>query len=434
MKSFKMLVTAIAACMSLTAHAATHYVNPTATGNQTGTDWTNAYKQLPDHLVRGDLYLLADGVYPGHLFNDPPSGKQLIRIAKATVEHHGTNVGWNPSMGDGQAVFPYWNVFTDYYRFNGRRRNADWWLGNTDQYGLKVAGKHPLNLTDLNTFKGSNHISFYNVDFVGGGRDPVSDPDDVVYGVNGNSYMTWQNCALHDSGRTIFLTRGNWVNLTVDHSYIARNTSTTAVHGEAISLTDSQNGVWTNNVMEDIEGTAVIALVNTGTSTNWNISGNVTFFSDDYINHLTPRDPNHNWGVSGFVFVGNDNTNNGVANNWTVNDNTFVNMQGLWSGFVIEKGTNNVGANNVWYNSVRTNNGGIALKNDWYFNTLVDGDSDPSTVVCKTACNVFKNISGKDFHLISPIVSGENLGVPFNVDMDGNVRVNWNRGAYEYIQ
>src|SRR5262245_7797716 len=82
--------------------AATRYVRAGAAGANTGADWTNAYSVLPATLVRGDVYYLADGSYPGYIFDDASSGTTLITIKKATVNDHGTDTGWLASYGDGQ--------------------------------------------------------------------------------------------------------------------------------------------------------------------------------------------------------------------------------------------------------------------------------------------------------------------------------------------
>ena len=43
--------------------AANHYVRAGATGSADGTDWTNAFTDLPATLTRGDTYFVADGTY-----------------------------------------------------------------------------------------------------------------------------------------------------------------------------------------------------------------------------------------------------------------------------------------------------------------------------------------------------------------------------------
>lgn len=427
------IATLVAAALPLLSHAATHYVRPGATGSNNGSDWTNAYSSLPRTLVRGDTYYLANGNYGSHVFSDANSGTATITLVKATASNHGTATGWSSTYGSGTATFSNWQIYTDYYTFDGQRRNADWWAGTTSQYGIRVAGAGPVRL-DNGAGTGGDNLTFRYVDFQGGGRD-TGNGDDVIYGLTGNSNLTFQYCALHDSDRTIFLMRGTWKNLVVDHSYLARNTSTPATHGEMLSMTDSNGVVWSNNVMEDIEGTAFIAGLNGGTAANWQIFGNVAFHSAAYIAD-TGRKSGHNFGVSGFVFIAHDSSNNNYGNNIQVYNNTIADLQGTWSGVVIQAGSGNAVRDNVWYASVRTNNSfSGTISNNWYYQTLQDGDSSSTKTVCTSNCNIFTSLSGKNFRLAIPTGGGVTLSSPFTVDSDGVTRAidgTWDRGAYEF--
>ncbi len=424
----------IALCaLPMWVDAANQYVRPGATGLNNGSDWTNAHTQLPRTLTRGDTYYLADGIYGSYVFNTPNAGTALIDIKKATEANHGTNTGWSSAYGDGQAVFNRWEIHTDYYVFDGQRRNGDWHLGTTTEYGIKVAGNGPVRL-DNGAGVGGDNLTFRYIDFQGGGRD-TNNRDDVIYGLTGNSNLTFQYCALHDSDRTIFLMRGNWRNLIVDHSYVARNTSTPVNHGEMVSMTDSTNVTWSNNVMEDIEGTAFIAGINGGTASNWKIFGNVAFHSAAYIADVG-RQANHNFGVTGIVFIANDASNDNYGNGILFYNNTMVNIQGLWSGVIIQSGSGNEVRNNVWHNSVRTNNSFAGeISHNWYYNTIQDGDTSQTKLVCTSTCDVFTSISGKDFRPKVAIAGGTALGAPYSIDANGITRGadgNWDRGAYEF--
>jgi hypothetical protein len=434
MHSLLRLITATAVALPLAAGAASHYVRAGATGTSTGADWTNAYPKLPATLVRGDTYYLAGGSYGSHVFQDAPSGAATITLVRATNVNHGTSTGWSTTYASGPASFTNWQIYTDYYVFDGQRRNADWNLGTTSQYGLRVAGASPVRL-DNGAGKGANHVTFRFVDFQGGGRDTGIN-DDVIYGVTGNSWMTWQYCALHDSDRTIFLLRGNWQHLVIDHSYIARNTSTDAVHGELMSMTDSTDVTVSNNVLEDIEGSAFFAGVNGGTMADWKVFGNVVQHTAAYVADVGR--PAHNWGVSGFVFIGIGTGYVGVGNNFQVYNNTFYNVQGLWSGVVIQTGSNNVVRNNVWINSARTN-GTLGttptISHNWYFNTIADGDPSTTKVVCTSNCAILKDPAHGDFHLVAPLPAGYALPAPYAVDADGVTRAitgGWDRGAFQF--
>jgi hypothetical protein len=425
-------VTALCLVASL-AQAANKYVRTDATGRNDGSDWTNAYTALPSSLVRGDTYYLADGNYGARSFSDANSGAAVITVKKATDTDHGTDTGWSGSYGDGQAVFSRWLIYTDYYVFEGQRRNADWYTGATSQYGIKVVGSGPVRL-DNGGGNGGNNLTFRHVDIQGGGRDTGAG-DDVIYGLTGNSNITFQNCALHDSDRTIFLMRGNWRNLLVDRSYMARNTSSPANHGELLSMTDSTDAVWSNNVMEDIEGTGFIVGINGGVAQNWRIFGNLAIHTPAYRSGAGRKGGN-NVGVAGIVFVANDSSNNNTGNNILFYNNTMIDIVGTWSGVVIQKGSGNEVRNNIWYNSVRTNNSFSGpMSHNWYYNTQQDGDSSTTKMVCSSSCDIFASMAGKDFRLKAATAAGQALAAPMNVDAFGNARGgdgNWDRGAYEF--
>lgn len=92
-------------CLIFSVSATNHYVRSDAGGANNGNDWANAYTSLPNTLIRGDTYYIADGNYPGYIFDDAVDGNKYIYIKKATADEHGTNVSWLNSYGDGQAFF-----------------------------------------------------------------------------------------------------------------------------------------------------------------------------------------------------------------------------------------------------------------------------------------------------------------------------------------
>lgn len=96
-----------------------HFVREGAGGNQDGSDWTDAFTQLPDTLQRGHRYFVADGDYPEYTFDDPADGDALITIVKATGDDHGTDAGWAGEHGDGRARFGPLAFTQPYYLFDG---------------------------------------------------------------------------------------------------------------------------------------------------------------------------------------------------------------------------------------------------------------------------------------------------------------------------
>ena len=132
--------------MAAQAAPTTFYIRAGATGNGSGTDWTNAYGSLPSTLQRGATYYIADGTYPGYTLDDPVSGMELITVKKATVADHGTSVGWSDSFGDGQAVFPSIMFSTSYYVFDGVTGGGP---GNWDSgFGFEITSTPPNSCRD----------------------------------------------------------------------------------------------------------------------------------------------------------------------------------------------------------------------------------------------------------------------------------------------
>ncbi len=414
------VLTAITGMASGVSEAATKYVRTGATGNNSGSDWTNAYNGLPSALTRGDTYYLANGSYGSYTFDDANSSATTITIKKATGSDHGTDTGWSSGYGDGQAVFSGWQIYTDYYVFDGQVRNTDWRTGGVNQYGITTGNTR----IDNGSGTGGDNLTFKYIDIHGGGRD-TGRGDDVIYGLSSNSNITFQNCALRDSDRTIFLTRGNPQNWLVEYSYIARNASSAATHGEIMSSTDSDTFTWRYNAIEDPEGTAVWAFINNGTATNWKIYGNTIIHTASYSRE----------GIAGSIFCANDASNNNTCNNFYIYNNTIANIKGTYSGFVIQKGTGNFIQNNNWYASVRTGGTGGTAGGNWYYNTVADGDSTSSKQVCSSNCDIFVNLTNRDFRLKTATPAGMVLSAPYNVDPNNTTRGSdgsWDRGAFEY--
>lgn len=113
--------------------AANYYVRSDATGLNNGSDWANAYTQLPANLVRGGIYYVADGSYGGYVFDDAPSGSTYIEVRKATASDHGTSTGWLSAYGDGVAYWGALTFKTSYYLLDGIRGFGR----DVEQYGFQ---------------------------------------------------------------------------------------------------------------------------------------------------------------------------------------------------------------------------------------------------------------------------------------------------------
>lgn len=428
------IVTVALCLLPSIGHSATFYVKPSSSGSGTGADWTNALGAsfTPS---RGNTYYIADGTYGSKTWSTANSGTTLITIKKATVSDHGTSTGWSDTLGDGQAVWDFWFAQTDYWLFDGQVRNSDWRTGAISQYGFRVACTgdcKPMRMDVGDSSSGADNVTFQYIDFEAGGRDIGAANSDVIYTLYGGSNITFQFCAFHDSDRTIWLTRDNPTNWTIDHSYIARNASSPAIHGEMWSLTSATNITFSNNVVEDTEGTScMMAGLNNGTWDGAAIFGNTVRHTSTYIG--AGRE-----GCSAAIYVADDASQTNTGSNIVVQNNTFVNLQ--TSSVLINVDNNpsggNVFRNNMLYNTEDSGiNGFNTIDSNWIFST-VGSPGGTNLVTCTVSCDLFVNLSGGDFHLASPTTAGATLSSPYNIDPDGVTRGadgTWDRGAFEYV-
>jgi len=412
------------------AQAANVHTGPSATGNGSGSDWNNIANFNTLSLLRGNTYYLQDGSYSGKTFNTANSGTTLITIKKAIESDHGSATGWQTTYGDGQAVFGAWQVHTDYWVFDGQRRNSNWQGGAINQYGIRVAAEGPLRL-DNGAGAGADNTTFRYIDIEAGGRG-TGFGDDVVYGLASNSNITFQYCALHDSDRTIFLMRGAWQNLLVEYCYIARNNSTPANHGEMLSDVESDFLVFRYNVIFDIFGTGVWAVLNGGgskspsnTANGWKIYGNLIHWPSGGGN-----------GVAAVFYSANDATNSNWTDNLQFYNNTIIAFGNgpLFFGIHIEAGSGNVVKNNIWYDPEGLGQGGATFTHNSYHGVASDGGPNSQVL----SGDPFVNRIGGNFHLSGtnlPSAGDATIGAEYNMDMDGVTRGadgTWDRGAFEF--
>jgi hypothetical protein len=441
--------------------AANHYVRAGATGNGSGSDWTNAAQALPASLVRGDTYYVAAGNYSGHAFNDAGgSASAVITVKAATVADHGTPTGWSdPFAGTahfsgsvGAAIFEFRQP---YYVIDGQARNPDWISG----YGFHLNNTGCVTNNTVVSL-GASNITVRYTDVEGSHNRSGSCTDESFQDfANGN--ITVEYNYIHDNGEANFKLRGSstssgsngLVNFTVQNNYIARNFSQggSGVHSESMSVSDGvQNLVVRWNRFVDIDGTSVIATAsgscyagcpnfNRGNGP-WYIYGNQWHFS---------ATPPSSCAVGGFVSF----FDVGFTGNVYVYSNTigFINStvcpqgSGGQAGVWIQAGPvamqTVVVQNNIWFNSdvaPPISFGGCGSPcsgtriwdHNAYFGTTGSiGDPDPNKQV--SSSNPFLNATGRDFHLATDTSPWLVLASPYNTDLDGNQRIS-SRGAFQF--
>ncbi|MGZ3806231.1 MAG: right-handed parallel beta-helix repeat-containing protein, partial [Pseudobdellovibrionaceae bacterium] len=280
--------------LSFTVQAANHYVRSGAAGNGSGSDWTNASTSLPQSLVRGDTYYIADGTYGPYTFNTPLSGSSFIYIKKATLASHGTDTGWSSTYGDGEALFTssglLWTVQTGYLDIDGQKGTGK----SPGNYGFRLystssrcdRGGHVV-------YSGSiTNLAIRHVDFDwnnGTSACSTGTTDSISTDINASDYVTIENNYFHhSSGFAIYL--GNYTGHPVQSHYSIKGNyfyhngggGGPTAHWELMWLTDFKNSEIANNVIEDVYGfDGQTGWLMFGRADTVNIYGNLFFCSTD---------------------------------------------------------------------------------------------------------------------------------------------------------
>jgi hypothetical protein len=228
-----------------TSFAANHYVRQGATGN--GSDWSNAYSNLPAVLVRGDTYYIADGSYGSYSFDD--AGSALITIKKATVTDHGTETGWNDSYGDGQAAWSGFNFSRRYYEINGQTGSGK------SGYGITLSNP-AFDATLIRLEAAVSNITFMYVDAKAhwdpNSHDEAGKRNCIIWGGSGASNITVSHCYFHDVNWYTALQMGSWNTFLLEYSYIEN-----VFNKEALAARDCNNAVVRHIFLTAIPGSAL---------------------------------------------------------------------------------------------------------------------------------------------------------------------------------
>ena len=424
--------------------AANHYVRSGASGNNSGSDWTNAYTSLPSSLIRGDTYYIADGNYAAYTFNDAESGSNYIYIKKATVAAHGTETGWDNTYGDGQAVWTtavttstvrVWKVTTSYWEFDGVAGT-----GKGATYGFKVTATGAAgtgNARLIEVLSPIDYLILKHIEFENRGLFAIDPADDCAYfNVGSGEANNWtiSDCYFNSADRLlIYFQRVS--DVLIEDTYFYLNESNAASHSEAI-----QNGlVSANNVVikfctfEDIEGTGVLSLCN---ADQWHIFGNIFFYSASY--------PHTNQNGTGCSFLVGTSSAYGGDGIYLYN-NTIYNMLGYNSAMGLGTySTNYHQHNNIWddLEKLNFNRGATEDYNAEYGTGTIYGSMNTNSVSLNSSCltdpangdfSITSDIAGQP---ITSLFTPASWPTDYNKDRNGNIRGAdgiYDMGAYEFL-
>jgi len=434
--------------------AANHYIRDGASGD--GSDWTNAWDDLPSTLVRGDTYYIADGNYGGYTFDDADSGATYIYIKKATASAHGTDTGWSSAYGDGQAVFTgQWLIRTNYLDIDGVTGGGPTnWEGPhgikklVSPYSTKPANRGVY----FDTGGKGNYVNFKHIEMAFTEIPPDTYPSGECSGENNcnnwegalvvswygsnpvNISYSWLHLSTGAGQISLVPSGSGW---TVEYSKLGDNYGNSAQHGEIIGLGAGS-------------GSGLILRYNY--FYKWRSSGGVTCLGDG--------NTMQNVSIYGNIFDHTETTTEAwytiacgwgdsyglIPSNWKIYNNTFINYRhGTYLAAFRPGGSGNEMENNIfWYSSgtgprqvdMIFDGSTKQVTNDynWYTGDTYYSSYGEANGINGGSVNPFVNTSTQDFRLIYGI-AGLSLSSPYNYDMLGILRNGdtiFDRGAFEY--
>jgi hypothetical protein len=455
------------------ANAANQYILDGATGTYTTTkcdSWaTNrACDSLPASLVRGDTYYIADGKYPGYIFNDAVDGTKVITVKKATASDHGTDNGWLSTYGDGQAVFqcPMMKVPTDktgiailtsYITFDGSvgsgssigsygfrvKYPAD--MGEADNVSTLRSDIHGIGLppTGYTTLAVSN-IQVRHVAVEGPGPIPCTEGKPYTCsnaGIFANSSnasnIKIANNYLFGWQTQISLYRVH--DLQIHDNYLDSNTSSaTGGHGQQMNVDGTNNVLIYNNVFRNSKTFIMGAHAHIASNIGLSMYNNISYGQQD--DSLTACFANAGSAISNVIVGGN------------FHNNTFINVNCGGRGAVFVGSLTNVATqrsyayNNLFYKCINPrmdnadkNAGAIVHDNNAYLScTGIFSGSDESAPLIDYA-DPFVGAANGNYQLKAgarPINAGKTLISKYSIAYNGVARPQggaWDIGAYEYV-
>jgi hypothetical protein len=409
--------------------SATHYVRSGATGANNGSDWNNAWTSLPTTFVRGDTYYIADGTYQGRTFNTAVSGTTYIYIKKATASDHGTNVGWDPSYGDGVAIFTSGIVFgSSYWDFNGQVGSG------MSGHGFKIVMPNVKGARGIRFSAALTNVIIRHTEIDGSAGKTQQSHDGISSeGVSGVDFIMLRNVWVHDVGRvTLYgFSAKNW---TVEYSVFQRPGANDGQHSE----------IWSCH-----------AGAGTRYPDDWIVRYNI--FTDP-ISTGGVMTSGYRWKVYGNVFTGTKKEasfcGNGIFGGWSsgpggnhlIYNNTFVNL-GTSSNncgklFSVAGGSGSVVKNNLFFNVANFTNYASTKSHNAFGNMVNPGESSQQLLSNKGS-DVFVSYSSPywqsltdDLRLRAATTEGDStIGSEYNTDYYNITRGAdglWDRGAYKY--
>ena len=351
-------------------------VGPAATGDGSGSDWSNTAQWSTLTPERGYTYFLQDGTYGSKTLSTAASGTDYIYIKKATESAHGPATGWSSAYGDGTAVFDagVLTISTSYWDISGVTGGGpgSWKSGHGIEFTAdNTSSDYYIVLpgTVSNIF--IRHIYFNQT----GNTETGSATGGAIYSDSASELdnSTIEYCYFDNLGATpFFLRRGSGIIIQYNYTGDVCGSSVHDYdqHCEALVMQYLNNMVFRYNYMSECPSTGCFAKNNSAsTSDNISIYGNVF--------NKTTRDVDN--ALNGNVAIAVD----GYAKNWKIFNNTFDNT----TEFISVKIAGGFDESNLVYNNLGFHIGMSIYPGTHGYNWL-----SQATVNCTSYGNETENI------------------------------------------
>jgi hypothetical protein len=401
------------------------YVTEAGSGNKSGSDWSNAFANLPQKLIRGTVYFLAAGIYPGRVFDAPVSGTDPITIKKAIDPDHGSAMGWQ-SAYSALATFTSGLQFkTSYWIVDGQTGGgaANGWKGT---FGFKIAeSRDDEALLKVGYESNADHIGIRHVDLHGKGSvsnagGGYSNDGLAVYG---SSDITLAYFHMVGVGRCPFFLSGK--TLVAEHGWVESYFGSDGTHSELASIWGFEGNVgdatFRYNLFTDIQSTGGLM---------WDNSSNKSAALGVYGNVFYKRS-GAAWDQGNGLIGGWKGRNGEAFHTALVYNNTFVNVDQASLSGEPDVFSGNVALNNLFYNSQAPNFEKFGHDNNHFINSGA-AQGEPNGSVSLNG-DPFVNAVAFDFRLKAPTNPGVVLPAPFDRDPLGKVRSARSRGAFDFV-
>ena len=404
-----------------------YFVRSGATGLGNGSDWNNAYTNLPATLQRGATYYVAGGSYPGFTFNTAQSGTNLITVKKATITDQGTNVGWNDSFGTNQAVFTPIVISRGYFVMNGQYRNeANWFSGV--EYGFCVTNAGWGSQVTINN--GATPCPNVTIEYVWVANVIGQISTNAGTPSNGIDCRNYTSSSLLNSNYVfshVYSEGANqpfWVGdcamPTIEYCATRATCGNSYYHCETVNLFYSVDGGgiirynWFRDHCNGASGypaggsTAVVSIAYTGEKGGYtDIYGNIF----------------DGWGGYGIECDWPD-----AYANVHVYNNTFISRPGDVNYGQVSFGSAGYGTGNVCTNNLAYSPASVCS---------FGGSDCTFGYNASDTTSAFVNYTNRNYVLVRDTAkAGTVLPSPYNVDIVGNIRGTgsvWDLGAYQYV-